>query len=379
MTLHNRPQKLLLALSISLVLSGCGGGGGGTATGNPGGGNFYGDTFNRQDAARLQTTKPVKGSVSQTTNFDAENNNITSDAIDLSISGPADNPRYTFSYKPDAAASTAYDLFTVNAKDGGDVLFIKDIQQSLGGISMNGLVVGNSYGWSVNRDGVAGNDGRMVAIIYSNYTGTTTDYLAGGLWAYVPDNLIDVNDIEVGAFIDGADGYEYEGVHDIPPRSAVYSGPAVGILLSRINTLGNTQYAVDDVSGIIELTADFDGANSSIEGEVRGMQLPSNLQIQSPISLAKADIGSDGFFRSTLNGALRRTGSNSVDVPIQINGHWGGQFYGIDAPDYVSGTLGGGGSGSYNSALGSSIDANFMMVYAAEPGVRLLGRAALPR
>ena len=34
-----------------------------------------------------------------------------------------------------------------------------------------------------------------------------TDYLAGGIWVYVPDDAMNVNQFEFGAFVDGADPY----------------------------------------------------------------------------------------------------------------------------------------------------------------------------
>ncbi len=162
-----------------------------------------------------------------------------------------------------------------------------------------------------------------------------TDYLAGGVWLYVPDTASSTDDYEFGAFADGSDPFTQSNIMALT-GSATYLGDAVGVYSLKeasSTTIGN-------FDGDVRLTADFGAADSlgTISGvidtfEVDGEAFPGSL------TLGEAAIGSanSGFFKGAVAGS---------DDSRTYAGKWGGQFFGngpasTDHPGQVAGTFGG--------------------------------------
>ena len=171
-----------------------------------------------------------------------------------------------------------------------------------------------------------------------------TDYLAGGVWLYVPDTASSADDYEFGAFADGNDPFTQSNIMALT-STATYEGDATGIYSERgassTTTLGN-------FDGDVRLTADFGAADSlgTISGSITDIELTnfkgestSGSLTSGSLTLGEAAIGSanSGFFKGAV------TGSHDSRT---YAGKWGGQFFGngaasTDHPGSVAGTFGG--------------------------------------
>lgn len=155
-----------------------------------------------------------------------------------------------------------------------------------------------------------------------------TDYLAGGIWLFVPDNATSADDVVFGAFGDGNDPFRQSNI-------VALSGTAryVGAVLGAITNLAENAVAYWD--GEVTLTADFGGRSDlgSISGSLTNLRVGS-ATASDPLSLGRANIGfsNSGFFEGRLSGIIAGVG---------INGRWGGQFYGNSEADGKPGSVGG--------------------------------------
>ena len=165
-----------------------------------------------------------------------------------------------------------------------------------------------------------------------------TDYLAGGVWLFVPDSAASADDVEIGAFGDGSDPFLDNNLQAVT-GTAEYEGAATGI------------YAATDEVGYwdaaVTLNADFEGTDAlgSIGGTVSQISADGD-RLPGAMNLDKADIGSSdsGFFKGTLSGTVN---------DIVLSGQWGGQFFGNGHSSGQPGSVGGTAGGTGTSANGN--------------------------
>ena len=159
-----------------------------------------------------------------------------------------------------------------------------------------------------------------------------TDYLAGGVWLFVPDDAMSTDDVEVGAFGDGNDPFQQSNLMALQ-GTARYDGAVAGIYTVK------SEEEVGYWGGDVSLTANFGGPNDlgTISGSVFNIESEDGEQAGT-LPLRTANIGSSnsGFFEGRLNGTVAGVG---------FAGRWGGQFFGNGEadgkPGSVGGTLGG--------------------------------------
>ena len=230
----------------------------------------------------------------------------------------------------------------------------------------------NNHGWSVTVSGdvptipgwrgfinsrlVTVNNAPGILVIHaeSNYENTAdTDYLAGGLWVFVPGNAGSISDLQVGAFADGSDPFTQADIAALT-GNAVYNGSAIGLYSESVP--GASPFDGGEFGGGVALTANFGNAdNGSISGRVYNITVISNgtgnsvgRVINGAIVLESANIGgsNSGFFTGNTRVELipSPTGVFSSAGTDQ-GGRWGGQFYGnsacLNIPGSVAGTFGG--------------------------------------
>ena len=183
--------------------------------------------------------------------------------------------------------------------------------------------------------------------VYTDYEGEDdTDYLAGGIWVYAPDDASSLEDYEYGAFVDGNDPFEQGNLAGLT-GSATFEGGATGVYA---DVDEGRNYFFDAYA---TLTAEFgtNGQLGTIGGSIHDAYLddepiPGNPQL----NLNRTNIGSSGsgFFKGDTG--MTHDGST-------FTGKWGGQFYGngtaiTDPPGSVAGTFGAATADGNESLLG---------------------------
>ena len=162
-----------------------------------------------------------------------------------------------------------------------------------------------------------------------------TDYLAGGLWVYVPDNASSLADYEYGVFVDGNDKFMQANLAGLTGTAEYVGDDGVTGVFADESTGENTFFNAD-----VRLTANF--GNDSVAGTISGV-INNVMDGNSPIAgnpvlmlnVAMPDTGSSLF-----------TGDTSMTFKEETYaGKWGGQFYGngdtaTDHPGSVAGTFG---------------------------------------
>ena len=174
-----------------------------------------------------------------------------------------------------------------------------------------------------------------------------TDFLAGGIWVYVPDDATSVDDFTFGAFVHGEDPYDQDNLTALTGEYT-YTGDATGVY-SVVAEESNYFFDAD-----VTLTAKFDDDSTlgTIGGHIDNVSVDDELVEGDPtLNLGTADIGGDnsGFF----------TGDTDMEYDGEsYTGKWGGQFFGNDdsdppgPPGSVAGTFGAATSDGENSVLG---------------------------
>lgn len=313
-----------------LALSGCGGGGGGSASVTP-----MTEPEPTPGAAAAQliaqsaavggkagdaaVNAPRPGSVTQSSNGV---NGVTVDHVEVSVNFDAGgSPEVSVSNTPDGQTAPAWTANSADAAEGNRELF--DDGAAIFAIP--------------NEDGA-----RVVALRTTRANQADTDYLVYGLWAWIPRDVNDVEDFEIGVFADGGDPFTGANVLALTGM-ATYRGLANGIY----------SYPDDEAEGGIEndvfeadaeLTANFGAADAegTISGRITNPRSDDSPVVQpgeEPIvlTLGDAPIGTTdgGFF----------TGAASMTLGgIPHTGQWGGEFFGNGAagaaPGSVAGTFG---------------------------------------
>ena len=358
---------VVLAASIAVVLSGCGGGDDDTMpdatqmsdsdSSSSSDSTSLSEIISSSDSIRQTTVgqeavaraagnTPLAGSVTQSSDGGADN--VTDDSVGVTV-GVADGQlTYVVSYNGTEVASTAVgteaaDVQEARDRTEGTLLF----ERLPGQRGFRGIEFYRSLGAAEAESLGLPGAGDIWVDVYTDYEGSNdTDYLAGGIWVYAPDDTSSLEDYEYGAFVDGNDPFTQGNLAGLT-GTATYSGPATGVYA---DVPENTNYFFEASA---TLTADFgDGSQlGTIEGSIHdaridGLRVPTDPSL----NLNSADIGSadSGFFTGTT--------SMSFDGDT-YTGQWGGQFYGngassTDAPGSVAGTFGAATADENKSVLG---------------------------
>ena len=186
-------------------------------------------------------------------------------------------------------------------------------------------------------------DGRLWVDLYtdssSSETNTDNDYLAGGIWIYVPDDANSLDDFEYGAFVDGNDPYPQDELVRVV-GSAEFTGAATGVLADRSageNTFFDAKVTLNMDWGSNSELGTISGTISEFEEDGILIDNSPMLTLMGPQGNTSANIGTDnsGFF----------TGDTVTSFNGETyTGKWGGQFYGGFAgfpPGSAAGTFGG--------------------------------------
>ena len=161
-----------------------------------------------------------------------------------------------------------------------------------------------------------------------------TDYLAGGVWLFVPTDATSAADYVFGAFGDGSDHFLQENLIALT-GTATYRGDAIGVYSEKTTTTTDIGY----FNGDVELTANFGGGGDlgTISGSITNFEVDGEADVGT-LNLGTANIGSlnSGFFQGDVTGS---------DDERSFTGNWGGQFFGNGEsdgrPGSVAGTFGG--------------------------------------
>ena len=327
--LHQIPLKSISFVIVSaIMLSACVGGGGGGSSETTDS-TFFNSVINQSSRYNAQrkipeaaNAKPAFGSVTQSSNILI---GTTTDSVSTTVEYNNNNQ---IVYKVEngnnwAVDSSANETITLAEGRGpsGDWNYI-EMQKNL-------------------------RDGRLWVDVYTNFgaAGRDTDYLAGGIWVYVPDDAMNVNQFEFGAFVDGADPYTDSNIRGLTDRYT-YTGDATGVY----SVLGDNRnyYFYADVT----LMADFGTPSNfgTIGGYIDNFSVDDEpVEGDSTLNLDSADIGGldSGFFTGDTDTTFRGE---------DYTGKWGGQFFGNDGasnpPGSVGGTFGAATSGDEKSILG---------------------------
>ncbi len=183
-------------------------------------------------------------------------------------------------------------------------------------------------------------DGELYTKLYTDIESAgDTDYLAGGIWFYVPDDASNLADGEVGVFVDGNDPFEQANIAGLT-GTATYNGGASGLYLN-----ANSDELLEIASDDAVLTANFGSSSAlgTIEGTITDFGLDDgSLTPIIPtfsVTLSRTNIGASdsGFFTGDTTATYQGV--------TYDQGKWGGQFYGNGAtatalPNSVLGTFG---------------------------------------
>ena len=280
-------------------------------------------------AAVAATSEPRPGSVTQSSNIDSATG-ATVDHVQVTNFDP-DNNSFTIR---NAAAGAGWEIGTGNARP---------LDEEIGADGGVGLV-----------QQVTG--GQRVVIAYPRAAEEgNTDWLAAGIWAFIPDSEAQ-DDYEFGAFADGGDPFDDDNLQALT-GTARYEGQAIGVYyVSSSSSPNDDEGDAGPFTAGVALTADFGGADAlgSISGTVSDVET-SGGSLEATLTLGTASIGDSngGFF---VGDTAMAFGGRTYA------GRWGGQFFGngaaTDAPASVAGTFGAttseaGATGSLVGAFGA--------------------------
>ena len=339
-----------LAVAAILAMSGCGGGssntmgGGGEDNSNRRIGGVYGSMDDREGITRSTTRAarnlPTSGSVTQSSD-NGGSGSVSVDVVKVALSGnPTSGLRYDVDYNGQRVVTTERGSSTVGVENERDRPKGTELWERRSGEGWHGIEFYRSLRGTDLRetDGDSVPAGDLWVDVYTDYEGEgDTDYLAGGIWVFAPDDATSVGDYEFGAFGDGNDPFEQSNLAGLT-GTVTYSGEATAVY-SVVSTGRN--YFPDATAS---LTASFgDGTDlGTIEGrihDITGDGPASDSYDGVVINLGRANIGgaNSGFFTGD-------TSTTGTDSPF--TGKWGGQFFGNGAaaatpPGSVGGTFGG--------------------------------------
>ena len=319
-----RLSALGVTLSALVALHGCGGSGsddGDDSRSLQGGRTAPGDEV---QAARVAAAGaiPKEGSVTQSSDIDG--NGVTEDVVKVELTPNGDDG---FHVKVMYNGQEAVDTEDATAKKGVEyVLDRPKGTQYMERFTYNDSKAVEFYRSLADGDLAGVPAGDLWVDVYTNFgVGEVTedDYLAGGIWVYIPDDGT-ADDYEFGAFADGAAPYPEADIAGLIGE-AEYDGGATGVY--SYGTNGGRRNEFFDAT--VELTANFDDSVEEISGRIYDFVIDDeDVDGEPELTLNSADLtpGSNFF-----------TGSTSVmidgDVDEGFTGNWGGQFFNDPDPD----------------------------------------------
>ena len=338
MKLTRFPYMALAACAVAAIaLSGCGGSSSKTAPppaavnpiaslANVASKAAEGDAF--AEMANAADQAPVSGSVSQ-----ASANSITgTDGVRVAVTYASDKLKYVVEFGPDGSENA-----TIDSSDATNVTVHDETPGTGDYAGLNSI--------QMSKDVTVGSaDGTLHVDLFTDRKEETTDadYLALGLWAWIPDD--NANDPQFGVFADGSAVFDQNTLQGLT-GAATYAGTATGA------------YADDDADTVemfsaeASFTAAF-GRNTedgTIYGTISKFSLDDYkdaiLKLGSSTSLASIGAANGGFF-------VADTSSMTVGS-TDFTGDWGGQFYGGgNRPSAFIGTFGAATSDDAKSFIG---------------------------
>ena len=279
---------------------------------------------------------PIPGSVTQSSDG---TNAVSDDTVRVDVTSVNGQLMYEGFYNGRSIVSTdrgqaAADVELIRDRAKGTELFERISAADWNGVEFyRSLRAGDAETGSVAGD--------LWVDVYTDYEGENdTDYLAGGIWVFAPDDATSLADYEFGAFVDGNDPFAQSALPALT-GTATYEGEATGV------------YSEDGRNWFFDaaatLMANFDGGTNNLgtisgsiyDADVYGVrELGDNFDVRrvnATLDLGTANIGGPeaGFF--TGNTSMTSDGDT-------YTGKWGGQFYGNgesdDKPGSVAGTFG---------------------------------------
>ena len=306
--------SLAAAAALPLVLSACGSSGSGQMSLT----QEVAGNHTAMAASAAARNEPRSGSVTQSSN--------AADSVEVELD--ANSNSFTIR---NTAPGAGWTIGTGNAQP------------------LNGGGAGDAIWLAQQVDG-----GRRVVFAYPRAAEEGgTDWLAAGIWTFVPDSE-EPGDYEFGAFADGGDPFEQRNLQALT-GTAEYEGQAVGVYYAFSTSTDESEAGPFTADVALEANFDTAAALGSISGTVSDVETQDGTAIGATLNLGSANIGSSnaGFF----------TGSTNMTFGGRTYaGSWGGQFFdngaATDYPASVAGTFGAtvreaGGTGSLVGAFGA--------------------------
>lgn len=347
--------RMATGITALMTLAACGGGGGssgGSSTAMTPTPSGCSSPSSIDQCGNAQTTAggraaagatPNEVSVTQSSNRDGTG--VTEDEVEVTVTGSGSNLVIQID----------------NQNNGGDFNVIRSTDsgvQTLRSNTLTGVNSGQTYQERLysNADGDV-----LVDVFVAQGLSGNVDYLAGGVWMTVPDNIVDT---EIGAFFDGPDNDLTPSSYLTTTATASYSGDATGIY---VGAQGDDDF-VGEFVGALSLNANF-GTSPTIDGRI------SNIQEIDPTRTILTDVNGGAanptLTLGTANIANRAGGFFTGDVSANgvmlgsplgarnFTGKWGGQFYGPNG-EWVGGTFGGA------TPTGGDYELHFIGAFGAE-------------
>ena len=306
---RHKTSLVAMAALIAITLSGCGGGGGGSGSG-PMTGMRDPEPLDEAILDAIGTAaaaRPVAANLTQSSKVDS--NGVTIDQVEVSAQYDETNG-LCFAIQNGTQWSIGLD---------DDRRLIPDFPSPWRGVEVEKRT----------------DAGTVSVIAYSDITdGSDTDYLAGGIWLYVPDDVTDAGSYAGGAFADGSDPFRQENILALQ-GTATYEGYAVDTYALHSGASPD----IDVFEAAVSLTADFGAENGlgTVRGSITDVEVDGE-PLGATLNLGAAPIGSNnsGFFEGQATGTANG---------LALEGRWGGRFFGngaaTDTPGSVAGTFGG--------------------------------------
>ena len=289
--------------------------------------------------AKAAGNAPIPGSVTQSSDG---TNAVSDDRVGVDVTFENGQLMYDVSYDGRSIVSTGRgqaveDVELILDRPKGTELFERVEEE-------NGVEFYRSLRANEAETGSVAGD--LWVDVYTDYEGENdTDYLAGGIWVFAPDDATSLADYEFGAFVDGNDPFTSTAIMPLT-GTATYEGEATGVYSDQI--IGRNYF----FDALASLTANF-GTNSglgTIDGRIHTFEEGGEPVEGNPVlTLGTANITNTnhGFFNSSTT--MTFDGDD-------YTGKWGGQFYSNGEsdgkPGSVAGTFGGATADDNYSFLG---------------------------
>lgn len=331
--------RYALTIIFAFAVAGCGGGssgGGAAGVASTGVNDDNGSGTNpvRAQAAAARVTAfatPVEGSVTQSSTV-SDSSGVTLDQVETTATYNGDDLRVSVTNRRAGSWGTA---------GTDDVLPDDEFSRSNDLVGVN---TGNDYRRRRfrKRDDSVGTV--FVDVLTNRLSAEQTDYLAGGVWLFVPRDVAAFDDIVIGAFADSSIA-PTPASYLQTTATATYTGDATGFYagVGVPEAYGGAPFIHKFVADA-SLTAAF-GASPTIRGSITNLGNFANINGRSvffrvagdpTLNLLTTPIGNTagGFFTGDTGGTHRIGGTTYNHA-----GKWGGQFVGDQAQSAV-GTFG---------------------------------------